>query len=129
MVSHSLTVFLKDELQFQDLNVNLLMITFLRSLNLSAPISGDAHNLLNLDEKLPYYVILNIFVDIYHVGRNKLKLWVPYIARFLEKPTQNLLPIQLKHFNFGVSVNFSIDELFLYKTDMAIHDPELPFEI
>ena len=45
------------------------------------------------------------------------------------EPGQNLSPVELQHFYFGVTVNFSIDELFLDAFDVTIHDSQFLVEI
>ena len=48
-IFYFLFVVLKKLLEFRDLNLNLIMITNIRILNLTIPVSSDAHKFLDLE--------------------------------------------------------------------------------
>lgn len=111
---------LKQILQLFNLNVNLFMIAQIGLLDLSPTEERNARKLLNLDKKAPEDIILDILIDVHHMGGHIFDLTIIHFAALSDEPGQNLGPVQLKHFQFSVSEHFSNDEFSLYEENTAV---------
>ena len=65
----------------------------------------------------------------HHIRTYLLDLSVIFLAAPIDKPSYNLGPVELKHFNFGFTVDFSEFEFCLDAFNMTVHNNELLFEI
>ena len=85
-ILHILLIFFEMNLYFVDLDIDLFVIANARFIHLAVPVGGNTNELLNLNQKSSENIILNILIDMHHVGWNLFDLRAYTVASLVDEP-------------------------------------------